>query len=104
MATEARAQKNAPEVSASGALLLERVMGFEPTTPTLARSYSTTELHPRGFVVGRYIGESARRHKEKIHPPQPLPRACSLRAIAPRKPAKYCTAERSEGISESRRS
>ena len=26
---------------------MERVMGFEPTTPTLARLCSTTELHPR---------------------------------------------------------
>jgi hypothetical protein len=26
---------------------LERAMGLEPTTPTLARSCSTTELHPR---------------------------------------------------------
>ena len=26
---------------------LERAMGIEPTTPTLARSCSTAELHPR---------------------------------------------------------
>ena len=26
---------------------LERVKGFEPSTPTLARLCSTTELHPR---------------------------------------------------------
>ncbi len=26
---------------------LERVKGFEPSTSTLARSHSTTELHPR---------------------------------------------------------
>ena len=25
---------------------LERAKGFEPSTPTLARLYSTTELHP----------------------------------------------------------
>lgn len=25
---------------------MERVMGFEPTTSTLARLHSTTELHP----------------------------------------------------------
>ena len=27
--------------------VLERVKGFEPSTPTLARLCSTTELHPR---------------------------------------------------------
>ena len=27
--------------------VVERVMGFEPTTSTLARLHSTTELHPR---------------------------------------------------------
>lgn len=32
--------------------ILERAMGFEPTTPTLARLCSTPELHPRS-VVGR---------------------------------------------------
>jgi hypothetical protein len=26
--------------------ILERVKGLEPSTPTLARLYSTTELHP----------------------------------------------------------
>jgi hypothetical protein len=31
---------NAPEK------ILERAKGFEPSTPTLARSCSTTELHP----------------------------------------------------------
>ncbi len=32
---------------AHGRLGVERVMGLEPTTSTLARSRSTTELHPR---------------------------------------------------------
>ena len=31
---------------------LEWVIGFEPTTSTLARSRSTTELHPRGTPGG----------------------------------------------------
>ena len=30
--------------------ILERAMGFEPTTPTLARLCSTPELHPHPFV------------------------------------------------------
>ncbi len=35
---------------------LERVKGFEPSTPTLARSCSTPELHPRSecMEVGLY--------------------------------------------------
>ena len=35
-------------------LILERAMGFEPTTPTLARLCSTPELHPhpkRGYAA-----------------------------------------------------
>ena len=37
----------------------ERMMGFEPTTSTLARLRSTTELHPRYFMwyVFRLGGE-----------------------------------------------
>ena len=31
---------------------VERVMGFEPTTSTLARLHSTTELHPQGGSTG----------------------------------------------------
>src|SRR5664279_2093116 len=33
--------------AAYAARVVERVMGFEPTTSTLARLHSTTELHPR---------------------------------------------------------
>ena len=33
--------------AACAARVVERVMGFEPTTSTLARLHSTTELHPR---------------------------------------------------------
>ncbi len=33
--------------AACAARAMERVMGFEPTTSTLARLHSTTELHPR---------------------------------------------------------
>ena len=33
--------------AAYAARMVERVMGFEPTTSTLARLHSTTELHPR---------------------------------------------------------
>lgn len=31
--------------------VVERVMGFEPTTSTLARLHSTTELHPRRTLI-----------------------------------------------------
>jgi hypothetical protein len=31
---------------------MERMMGFEPTTSTLARLRSTPELHPLGWVSG----------------------------------------------------
>ena len=40
---------------------MERMMGFEPTTSTLARLRSTPELHPLGWVsrpepaAGRFI-------------------------------------------------
>ena len=34
-------------------ILLERAMGFEPTTPTLARLCSTPELHPRSGLPSR---------------------------------------------------
>ena len=42
--------------------VLERVKGFEPSTPTLARLCSTPELHPRRwkFIAGdsrKYQGE-----------------------------------------------
>ena len=32
---------------------LERAKGFEPSTPTLARLYSTTELHP--LILATYL-------------------------------------------------
>jgi hypothetical protein len=34
----------------------ERVMGFEPTTTTLATWHSTTELHPQFIQVSNIIG------------------------------------------------
>ena len=34
---------------------LERVKGFEPSTPTLARLCSTPELHPRRTKVLKYL-------------------------------------------------
>src|ERR1700678_4491246 len=34
---------------------LERAKGFEPSTPTLARSCSTTELHPHPSVWRRHL-------------------------------------------------
>ncbi len=40
-------------VSGLNARNLERAMGFEPTTPTLARLCSTPELHPRSLSVRR---------------------------------------------------
>ena len=33
-------------------------MGFEPTTPTLARLCSTPELHPRSVIAAMAAGES----------------------------------------------
>ena len=44
--------------------MLERETGFEPATPTLARSCSTTELFPRSSGVELYHapqGAAARR-------------------------------------------
>ncbi len=49
-----------------GPYLLERAKGFEPSTPTLARSCSTPELHPHplgmaaGSRPGRPIAKAAR--------------------------------------------
>ena len=42
---------------------LERVKGFEPSTPTLARLCSTTELHPRriSLLGGMHSSRSAGR-------------------------------------------
>ena len=34
---------------------MERVKGFEPSTPTLARLCSTPELHPRRTKVLKYL-------------------------------------------------
>src|SRR5690606_6610612 len=76
-----RAQKKRPGSSTSGATVLERVMGFEPTTPTLARSYSTTELHPhepRGVLVRRLIGKSAAGDKRKMQAPSTFVRGLLL--------------------------
>jgi hypothetical protein len=45
-------------VSVSTHLILfqmERVAGFEPVTPTLARLCSTTELHPQSEYVRHYL-------------------------------------------------
>lgn len=35
--------------------IMERVKGFEPSTSTLARSRSTTELHPLGWKMTIYF-------------------------------------------------
>ena len=37
--------------------LVERVMGFEPTTLCLGSRYSTTELHPRILATLQLAGE-----------------------------------------------
>src|SRR6185312_14278975 len=55
---------------------LERAKGFEPSTPTLARSCSTPELHPQNQALrlvsrtpesrrGKYCGHAARRNRNK---------------------------------------
>ena len=49
---------------------LERAMGIEPTTPTLARSCSTAELHPHP-VRRPDLCNKARRLASKL-PTQPL--------------------------------
>ena len=36
--------------------ILEREMGFEPTTSTLARLHSTTELFPQKDAIGSLVG------------------------------------------------
>lgn len=42
---------------------LERAKGLEPSTPTLARSCSTTELHPHPVSVARRAGNGCRMPK-----------------------------------------
>ena len=44
---------------------VERMMGFEPTTSTLARLRSTPELHPRRVddSYGLFVPESRGSHK-----------------------------------------
>ena len=46
---------------------LERAKGFEPSTPTLARSCSTPELHPHPLVVWpkSLIGRQGRSYSQK---------------------------------------
>ena len=47
--------------------LLERAKGFEPSTPTLARSCSTPELHPHPLDIwpNRDIGRQGRSYSQK---------------------------------------
>ena len=58
---------------------LERAKGFEPSTPTLARSCSTTELHPRPKeltavtpTTGRAMPKAARECNSRRQPPARL--------------------------------
>jgi hypothetical protein len=51
--------------------ILERAKGFEPSTPTLARSCSTPELHPHPMGMA-------------AEPPRPVPIAKSSRVLQPR--------------------
>jgi hypothetical protein len=44
-------KEKASESCNSEALHFKRVMGFEPTTSTLARLRSTTELHPQNLRI-----------------------------------------------------
>src|SRR6187399_2456845 len=46
---------------------LERAKGFEPSTPTLARSCSTPELHPHPLDIwpNRDIGRQGRSYSQK---------------------------------------
>jgi hypothetical protein len=45
--------------------ILERAKGFEPSTPTLARLYSTPELHPHPRRVRRQPGQRSRAIRRK---------------------------------------
>src|SRR5438094_5128587 len=74
---------------------LERAKGFEPSTPTLARSCSTPELHPRpnsGRAMAAGLSSTYAKRTEALQPslqrslPQPLlwqsrPRAMKRAAI-----------------------
>ena len=68
---KAQKRKKAPE----GAFFsLERVMGFEPTTPTLARLCSTPELHPHSVEGLMTESEKARKRDFSILMQYLLPR------------------------------
>src|SRR5262249_58757926 len=48
---------------------LERAKGFEPSTPTLARSCSTPELHPHPFDIRPSdVGRQGRTYSQKPGP------------------------------------
>ena len=49
--------------------VLERVKGFEPSTPTLARLCSTPELHPRRRM---FIAGDKREYQEEKEGPENL--------------------------------
>ena len=57
--------------AAFAARAVERVMGFEPTTSTLARLHSTTELHPRERPRLAMAGHSV---NGQFHGPPPVGR------------------------------
>ena len=50
-------------------VVLERVKGFEPSTPTLARLCSTPELHPRRRM---FIAGDKREYQEEKEGPENL--------------------------------
>ena len=54
---------------------LERAMGFEPTTPTLARLCSTPELHPhpREVRTAAAASQSYAKERRAWQPPPPRP-------------------------------
>src|SRR4051812_6273426 len=52
---------------------LERAKGFEPSTPTLARSCSTPELHPHPNSVDQRPPEHPATYAKRCPPLQPLP-------------------------------
>src|SRR5438094_1028554 len=82
---------------------LERAKGFEPSTPTLARSCSTPELHPRpnsGRAMAAGLSSTYAKRTEALQPslqrslPQPLlwqsrPRAMKRAAIMDAYPNVY---------------
>ena len=63
--------RSVTHVSGPDILSLERAKGFEPSTPTLARSCSTPELHPRpnsGRAMAAGLSSTYAKRTEALQP------------------------------------